>query len=281
MKYTFPPRWIWLLVTMTGASCYAPRYVFSPATQNIPLLDHKNDLELSLGDGGSLNMLHARGNSYNGADLQGAWAISNHLAAILATGARWERSRDNDTYYAGDTSRLSYRGFYTEIGIGYYSPVRYNARMKFQGYAGMAFGNWDITDRYTSNGVTVQKYHDSRPTKIFLQPSLTYRLFKNSWVGFSSRLTAAVYRKIRTNYDARELDNYILDSLTVSPVFFWEPAVIYTQGFKKIPVRIRLQGSLAILVNRRFIQHRTGNVALGIVADFPKRRLHIHEKRSR
>ncbi|HVZ97917.1 MAG TPA: hypothetical protein VG847_13640 [Chitinophagaceae bacterium] len=271
---------ILLVANMTLISCYSPRYVFAPSTQNIPLLNRKNDLEVSGAYSGSLNALDDKGDSYNGADVQAAWAITDHLAAIFGESIHWEKNTGNDTYYAGDTSVLSYKRHFTEIGIGYYSPVNFNPRMKFQVFGGAAFGAFDINDQYTSNGIVEDKYHNSRPVKIFLQPSITYRLFKNSWCTFSSRITAVIFRKINTNYNAVELDNYILDSLTVSPVYFWEPSVNYTLAFEKLPLKLRLQGSLAILINHRFIQHRTGNIALGIVADFPKKRIHIKDRGS-
>ncbi len=271
---------ILMFTSVAFVSCYSPRYVFAPSTQNIPILNRKNALELSGGYSGSLNTFSDKGDSYNGFDMQGAWAITNHIAAIFSGSAHWEKNTSNDTYYAGDTSMLSYKRHFTEIGIGYYSPVNFNPRMNFQVFGGMAFGAFDINDQYTSNSVVTNKYHNSRPTKIFLQPSVTYRLFKNLWSTFSSRITAVVYRKINTNYSPTELDNYIFDSLTVSPVYFWEPAVNYTFGFKKFPLRLKLQGSLAILINHRFVQHRTGNIALGIVADFPKKRIRIKDRSS-
>lgn len=150
--------------------------------------------------------------------------------------------------------------------------------MKFQAFAGTAFGAFEINDHYISGGNVTEKYYHGKPVKIFVQPSITYHLFKNFWATLSSRTTAVIFNHIHTDYTPVELDNYILDSLTVSPVFFWEPAVNYTYAFKKFPVKVRLQGSLAILINHRFVEHRTGNIALGLVTDFQKKRIRAKDR---
>ena len=266
-----------LLLMSMLESCYSPRYVFSPSTQNIPLLHRKNDLELSGSYSSSLNLINGKNDSFNGFDVQGAWAVTNHIAMIAGESMHWEKNNSNDTYYFGDTSRLSYKRQFTEIGVGYYSPVNYNPRMMFQAFAGTDFGLFDINDAYTSDNITSLKYHHSHVMKFFFQPSVNYHFLKNFWTSVSSRITMVIFSHINTNYNAAQLDNYILDSLTVSPVFFWEPAVNYMIGFKKIPVKLKLQGSLCILINHRFVAHRSGNAAIGIVADFPKKRIHIKE----
>ena len=142
--------------------------------------------------------------------------------------------------------------------------------MQFQVFVGAAFGPSKIYDAFTSNGIRADKYHYSRVTKIFIQPAVMYSPFKNFFTALSSRFTEVIFSHIRTNYTPVELDNYILDSISVSPVFFWEPAVSYTFGFKKFPVKFQIQGSLTILLNHRFIEHRDGNIGVGVVYNFLK-----------
>ncbi|MEP6926826.1 MAG: hypothetical protein ABI834_04280, partial [Ginsengibacter sp.] len=55
-------------------------------------------------------------------------------------------------------------------------------------------------------------------------------------------------------------------------VFFWEPAVSYTFGFKNFPLKIRLQSSISVLLNRRFVEHRSSNIALGLVSNIVKKK---------
>jgi hypothetical protein len=254
-------------------SCYSPRYVYSPSTQNIPLLHRKNDLELSGFYAGSVNAFKEKGNSNRGFDIHISWAITNHLATMLNESYRWEKNGGNDSFFPNDSSLLSYKRNFTEIGVGYFTPVQYNEKMQFQLFGGAAFGSSNIYDAYVSNNMQINKYHKSNVTKVFLQPAIIYSPFKNFSGALTSRFTEVIFTHIHTNYTFTELDNYILDSLTVSPVFFWEPAVSYTFGFKKLPLKLRIQGSISVLLNHRFVEHRTGNIALGIIADFAKKRI--------
>ncbi len=258
-------------VSLCMLSCYAPRYVYSPSTQNIPLLHKKNDLEFSGFYAGAVNAFKEKGNSIKGLDLHGSWAVSNHFAIMLNESFRWEKNSSNDSFFANDSSLLKYKRNFTEMGAGYFGPIAYNEKMQFQLFGGVAFGSSDISDDYISNTVYTGKYHNSSVTKIFIQPAIIYNLSKNFSGALTSRFTEVIFTHIHTNYTPQELDNYILDSLTVSPVFFWEPAASYTFGFKKLPLKLRIQGSISILLNHRFVEHRTGNVAVGIIADFAKK----------
>lgn len=254
-------------------SCYAPRYVYSPSTQNIPLLHKKNDLEFSGFYSGDVNALKEKGNSINGFDLHGSWAVSNHFAIMLNESFSWEKNSDNDSFFPNDSSLLKYKRNFTELGAGYFGPFAYNEKMEFQLFGGVAIGSSNISDDYISNTIHTNKYHNSSVTKIFIQPAIIYNLSKNFSGALTSRFTEVVFTHIHTNYTPQELDNYILDSLTVSPIFFWEPAASYTFGFKKLPLKLRIQGSISILLNHRFVEHRTGNLAVGIIADFAKKRI--------
>ena len=254
-------------------SCYSPRYVYSPSTQNIPLLHKKNDLEFSAFYAGSINAFKEKGNSNQGLDVQAAWALGYHFAAMFNESFRWETNGGNDSFFPNDSSLLSYKRNFAEFGIGYFTLMRDNQKMQFQLFGGMAFGASDIADDYVSNNIHTSKYHNSAVTKIFIQPAIVYSPLKNFSGALSSRLTEIIFTHIHTNYTSTELDNYILDSLTVSPVFFWEPAVTYTFGFKKLPLKLRIQGSISVLLNHRFIEHRTGNVGIGIIADLAKKRI--------
>jgi hypothetical protein len=260
-------------ISLCMFSCYSPRYVYSPITQNIPLLHKKNDLEFSGFYAGSINAFKEKGNHNSGFDIHSSWAFSNHFAVMLNESFRWEKNGGNDSFFPNDSSFLSYKRNFTEIGTGYFTPVEYNERMQFQLFGGVAFGSSNIFDNYVSGSVQTNKYHKSSVTKFFIQPAIIYNPLKNFSAALTSRFTEVVFTHIHTNYTPTELDNYILDSLAVSPVFFWEPAVSYTFGFKKLPLKLRMQGSISILLNHRFVEHRTGNLGVGIIADFSKKRI--------
>ena len=264
-KYT-----VIFLISISIYACYAPRYVYSPPTQNIPSLNKKNDLEFSAFYAGSINTFKEKGNHNRGFDVHAAWAISNHFAVMLNESVSWENKGVNDSFFSNDSSFLSYKSNFTEVGGGYFTSAENNKKMQIQVFGGAAFGASKIFDDFISNSVQVNKYHYSSVTKIFIQPALIYRLIKNFCTALSSRFTEILFTHIRTNYTSAELNNYILDSISVSPVFFWEPAVSYTLGFKKFPVKFQLLGSLTVLLNHRFVEHRNTNLGIGLIYSFLK-----------
>ena len=268
---------IGLLLFLTAGvslhSCYSPRYVYSPVTQNIPQIHNKNDWEVAGSYSGSLPVFEEKGNYNSGFDIHTAWAFSKHFAVTVNRSFHWEKNGNNDTFYPGDTSLLSYKRNFSEMGIGYFASPLYNPKMQFQLFAGVAVGKSNIFDDYFSGNTQVRKYHESNVTKLYLQPAVNFTPSKYVSAALSSRFTAVIFTHIHSNYSPTELANYLLDSLTVSPVFFWEPGFTLTVGFKKMPVKIQAQGSLAVLLNHRFVEHRTGNFGLGIVADFSKKKI--------
>ncbi len=259
-------------ISCWASSCYTPRYVYSPPTQNIPGLDKKNDVELAANYGSSFDLFHSKGNYNRGPDLHFSWAFSKHFACMLNENLRWESNATNDTYFQNDSSSLTYKRNFTELGAGYFSSVKKNDKMQFQVFTGVAFGSSKISDDFFSNGILTKKYHGSRATKLFLQPAFIFKPNANFNAALSTRFTEILFSHIRTNYTPNEQNNYLLDSLTISPVFFWEPAVTYTIGFKKFPFKFRVQGSVSVLLNRRFVEHRSSNISLGLVSNFIQRK---------
>ena len=254
------------------SSCYTPRYVYSPVTQNIPSIDKKNDVELSANYGTSINIFHSKSNYNRGLDLHTAWAFSNHFAIMLNENFRWESNGANDTFFQRDSSFLTYKRNFTETGAGYFTSMKKNKKMLFQVFAGAAFGSSKISDDFFSNSILTKKYYQSRVTKLFIQPSFIYKRGPNFNAALSSRFTEILFSHIRTNYTSVELNNYLLDDLTFSPVFFWEPAITYTFGFKKFPFKFRAQGSVSVLLNHRFVEHRSSNIGIGLVSNFVQRK---------
>ncbi len=260
------------IISVCFYSCYSPRYIYNPPAQNVPLLNKKNDAELSAFYSGSFNLLNKKGDKNYGFDFHSAWAFSKHFSIMINGTLRREKNDANDTYFYGDTSLLSYKIDMAEAAIGYFSSLPENAKMRFQTFAGAALGTLQIKDAYTSNAVFINKYFDSRVTKFFIQPSIIYYPAKYVSAALSSRFTALLFTHIRTNYTKEEQNNYILDSVSVAPVFFWEPALTYTFSLKKIPLKLRLQGALTVLLNHRFIESKSANLAFGIVADLNKKK---------
>ena len=252
------------------SSCYTPRYVYSPVTQNIPSIDKRNDVELSANYGTSIDIFRSKNNYNRGIDLHAAWAFSKHFAFMLNENFRWESNGTNDTFFQRDSSFLTYKRNFTEFGIGYFRSMKANSKMQFQLFAGTAFGSSKISDDFFSNSILTKKFHESRVTKLFIQPALIYKPTANFNSAFSTRFTEILFSHIKTNYTPLEQNNYLLDSLVISPVYFWEPALTYTFGFKKFPFKFRVQSSISVLLNHRFVEHRSSNISIGLVSNFTK-----------
>ncbi|HSQ44370.1 MAG TPA: hypothetical protein VLM16_05210, partial [Ginsengibacter sp.] len=187
-----------VFISVCIASCYSPRYVYSPSTQNIPTLHKKNDLEFSGFYSGSINAFKEKGNDINGFDLHGAWAFSNHFGAMLNESFRWEKNGGNDSFFPADSSLLSYKRNFTELGVGYFTNARYNEKMQFQLFGGAAFGTSNIRDNYISNSTRLSKYHNSNITKIFIQPAIIYSPSNSFSAALASRFTEIVFTHIHT-----------------------------------------------------------------------------------
>lgn len=266
-----------LFLVIFSSSCYSPRYVYSPAAQNIPLLNNKGDYKLgAFYSTGSLPS--AKKNTYNnGLDVHTAYAISNHFGLMINEFLRWEKNDGKNDFYFADSSTITYKRNLTELGIGYFTNITKDKNLKLQVFAGSAFGKSSIKDIFLSNGSAVRKYHDSRITKFFIQPAILYNQSFNFSATLSSRFSAVSFEHIKTNYTKDELNNFLLDSLSGSTVFFWEPAMSYTFSFKKLKsIRFEVQTTLSVLLNHRFIDYRSFNAAFGVLTDFSS-----HKKASR
>ncbi|MFM2327369.1 MAG: hypothetical protein RIR31_1571 [Bacteroidota bacterium] len=258
-------------------SCYSPRYVYSPSAHNVPVFLKKGDSKLAFNysfniiDNATQQNAAIKGKDH-GYDLQSAYAISNHWALQLNYSNRAETNTGDFNYSFRDSAVINYNRNLTEIGAGYFKALNDNKQAVVQIFAGIGFGKFGFTDEgRDQNNVFRHKYHNMNITKLFIQPAFTVKSKKNFAATFSSKNSLIFFSKISTNYSATELDNYKLDSLSYSPRFFWEPAIINTFGFKKLPgIQFEFQMGMAFLMSRRFVDYRAFNFSAGLLFDLPK-----------
>lgn len=266
------------LVIFLLASCYTPRYVYSPVTQNIPLIKKKNDLKIAgyLAGGGSGIGNRTSPGAYNlGLDLHTAYAFSNHFAGMVNKYNRWEQNSSNNDVFAGDSILIRYKRSLTEFGAGYYTNLNDNNSC-FQLFGGFAFGRFMINESVARNRTTSGRFHTSNVHKIFIQPAIISGLSKNFTAAFSSRFSMVYYNKISSDYSDAELKEYFLADLSTTPAFFWEPVMSYVFGFKKLNgIKLETQLGITVLMNRRFIDYRTLNVAVGITSDLKFKKVNV------
>jgi len=167
---------------------------------------------------------------------------------------------------------INYTRNLTEIGVGYYRQLMHNDQAIFQVFAGIGFGRFKFTDIGRDQfNVFHNNFHDAGITKLYVQPAFTIRNKNNFSASLSSRFSLVYFKDIKTDYNATELDNYKLDSLNYRPRLFWEPAIVNTFGFKKLPgLQLEFQAGLSLLQSRLFIDYRSFNFSAGILVDPPR-----------
>jgi hypothetical protein len=258
-------------------SCYTPRYVYSPSAHNVPILVKKGDSKLAfnyslnLTDNQVKDSVSTTGKA-RGYDLQAAYAFTHHWAVQINYFKRIERNAGDFDNNLKDSVVINYRRSMTEMGLGYFHQLNENNQAIFQFFAGVGFGAFSFTDNGRDrNSVYRSRYHNMNVTKLFIQPAFILRSRKNFAATISSRHSIVYFKNIKTDYTATELDNYKLDSLNYSPRVFWEPAIINSFGFKKLPgIKFEFQTGFSFLQSRRFVDARFFNFSAGLLFDLPK-----------
>lgn len=265
------------VVLFTAASCYSPRYVYSPAAHNLPLLTKKNDSKIAVDY--STNLMSTR--EVNGRktkqrafgyDIQTAWAVSQNWAIQASYYKRKELNDGSFLFSGGDSTVINYRRSLLEAGIGYYVKINNESNKFFQVFAGLGSGKFSFTDggKY-ADSTLYNNFFSSRVTKFYIQPAFIYSKIGIFNSAFSSRFSFLHFQSVRTNYTNNDLENYKLDGLSGRTVVFWEPAFVNSYGFRKIPgFLLEWQAGFSFLMSRRFVDARSINFSAGLVVDLGK-----------
>ncbi len=265
------------LVTILISSCYTPRYMYSPAAHNVPVLVKQGDSKLAANYSSDLS-----GNPFTstdgarerkkseGYDLQGAVAVTNHFAIQANYFNRTERNKGDEGNL--DNSVINYRRKLTEFGLGYFSSIHRRDKVMFQVFAGAGKGHFKFTDVGNDlNSIPYTRFHQADIIKFYVQPAFTFRVRDNFALSVSSRHSFINFSNIRTDYSPLELQDYQLEDLEFGYRAFWEPGFTNTIGFNKLPgLKLEYQLSTALLVSQRTIDYRSFNFSLGLVLDIPK-----------
>jgi hypothetical protein len=267
-------------VVIAFTSCDTPRYAYSPTAHNVPVFTKQGDSKLAAyySNNGSSSATDNDGNEYDknsaqGADLQGAVAVTNNIAVQANYYFRSEKANSNSTGNNYEKSSVKYNRNLFEFGAGYFTPCDKKEHLLFQVYAGAGFGKTKIKDISTDfSQNTYNLFYNTNITKFFLEPSITFRTPREIFAAtIATRASVVKFGKIQTNYSYDERQEYNLDSLNRYAVFFLEPSFVGSFGFNKLPgFRIELQAGLSILYEESFIDYRPFNFSLGLVFDIRK-----------
>lgn len=259
------------VICLIQFSCKAPRYVYSPSAQNVPVFTQKGDSKLSaLYSTNWANRTVVLGEyPYSrGVDVQAAYAITNHWAVQANYFDRNEKNGQN--YLVNSGNLIKYRRHLLEGGLGYYAYLK--DKLILQCFAGFGSGKFKFTD-YTldSIGVSSINYHYASVNKFFIQPAIVFHPVKHTSFAFSSRFSFVDYYSIQTNYDNSQLSSHHLNLLPRQTYHFWELAIVITHGLGQFPY-LRLEGQLgfSLLLNQQFVETRPFHFSIGMYADIPR-----------
>ncbi len=259
------------------ASCDTPRYAYSPTAHNIPSFKKQGDTKLSASFSSNFDINQSEDsyqrNRANGYDLQAAVAATDHLAIQGSYYSRTERNYDSyGTYF--DSSTINVKRNMWEAGVGYYTAIDRKNNNSFALYGGVGFGTMKLHDKGVDNSsyVPYARFYNADLFKWYLEPSLTFR--KGSVFTFSvaTRLSGIKFKNILTDYSFDEKRTLDLDSLNRFTWYFFEPCIVNSFGFNKLPgFRIEYQFGLSLLLSgENAFRYRPFNFSIGLLFDIPK-----------
>jgi hypothetical protein len=180
---------------------------YSPNSSNVPLFREKGEARI--------NAYYSGGDEVEGAEFQGAMAVSNHIGIMLNTA--FVGSKDGDD---------KGNGYLIEGGAGYFSKIGDEGGV-FETYGGLGIGN--ASNTYYTGGSS-----EVGITKFFLQPSIGYT-HKIVDVGFASKFSAAML-----NIKSGDENNFDLLYIKDNPTsFLWEPSLFFRVGFKGVKAQFQ------------------------------------------
>ena len=231
-----------LLLSLSIFALSSCNVAYIPNKHNTPLMEEKGDASVSIST----------------TNLQGAYAFSDHMAAITNFYFRennWENVPDTI-----NSKTLDYQAnrFLAEGGLGYFKKLGNEG--VFEIYAGGGIGNLGF-EQSKYNPPLDQKYH-AKMSKAFIQPDIGFQT-KYFDLVFSSRFTYLGFSNVdTTNYNTRGLKEDNLYNLDKNPYIFLEPALTLKFGYKFI--NAYTQAIVATKLNPERINYRSFGVNVGI-----------------
>lgn len=219
-----------IIIVATVSGC-VPFY-HATMHQNVPMLKEKGQGIVGLGAD--------IGTSKVGAELNAAYAFSNHFATTANASIAYS---DEDN--AIELNLFGFGGPYEYImvthqsigaSLGYFTRIK-NDHFLFELYSGGAIGNLDFESSISGH------YASTKMTKYYAQPSFSYCSFIRKKVGFALAVSARV-GAVRY-FDISEGIKEELQSQR--PLDLFESAFTGSIGpFSKVPLKVRFQISRSI-----------------------------------
>lgn len=169
-----------IISTVLLASCN----LYKPGRANVPVLEGKNDGNLSV----------SLGRNYG---VEAAYSPLNHLGIIANYTNGFQNVERRNEGSSNSSIVNTYNNQQYEFGLGYY--LRIDTLHYFEIYAGYGIGESGIVgtsnDLFLRTQVSLEAMHEH----IFIQPTFAYEINKTTSVRFSAKLAAITFYDINNS----------------------------------------------------------------------------------
>lgn len=216
-------------------SCSQPRYIYNPPARNLHYFTEKGEgvVSASWSTGPSRNYDAGSENYNHGADIQTAYAVSQHWAITAAFHQR--RERDNITNYSTvirTYSDITYKRSGWEFGGSYFIHLDNQQITFFYVDGGIGLSRNQLDDLSIIDSVNLQRYFNNKSARFFAQPGI-YTGSKNFRFNLGLRFQYSRFSHQETNYLQPELVLYSLDGL--NDIMTYEPYFAFRIGIPSFP----------------------------------------------
>jgi len=234
---------------------------YSPAVQNVPGFKEKNESRISA----AIATPASRGES--SFTIQGAYAVTNHFAVLASYNGTINghsvlgyNERKYEPMDAEEYKRNS-----TEFGAGFFYPISADKKTILETYAGYGFGGNKIAEL---NNNTITGFHNSKTTRFFLQPIISFHLSRYATLSIPFRFTSVGYSDIKTNFTQGHLDTFQFSGLAKKRVAFLEPGCVLSVGLNNFPwIRIQCQANAIFFLGGPHVNYRDNYFSFGFHFD--------------
>ena len=260
------------------SACTAPKYIYTPASANLLLLEKKNDLKAAVNfvQAGTVLGFTRSTKDSRGIDLQGAYAITDKAGLKINAYTKQEKS-GGVVFYQNDPAEMkTYKKQGIEISGGIYNFSGKQAKAQFQLFAGAGTGKFSLNERRLNGYLYENFYHNMNYFKTYVQPALSIKSSPYYHVTLGSSLSLIKYYNVRTNYT--DLSDEPLGYVETKPSIFIDFVLQNEFGFKRLKgIKFQWQLGFTDLLTRFPVpgssfennkyDYNKAWLALGIIAD--------------
>lgn len=214
------PSLAFIALAVLLTACSSPRYIYSASPPNNAYFKEKGDSKIAAyySGGGS-------DQGYNrGFDVQGAYAVTNHVAVTGSLFFRKERDNYSpDKYNFFDLSGLKYKRHLIDFGGGYFTTINPAKTVGFTFFGGLGFGKFSLVDTGTINTTDhYERFYNTNVRKMYFQPAVNIMPGRYFRMMLVHRFSFVHYGGISTSYTDEEKEYFRFSSIENKTRYFGE-----------------------------------------------------------